>query len=254
MLIIAHRGASGEYPENTLLAFEQAIAQGCDGIELDVQYHHQNELVLLHDRYLDSKTNATGKINDYPLDELLQASIAKCKQQEPITTLSKALNTINARCLVNIEVKSEACDRQALESIIDLIANNIEIAVKHHNFSYPQFILSSFNHLLLQKAQQHLPQIKTAALIASAPLSISSLTQQLNVSAVNPSIDCLHQDLVNQVKQQNKAVWVYTVDRKQDIELCLQLGVDAIFTNHPAQTRKHIEQISLKNPPIDTKQ
>ena len=70
MKVIAHRGASGEYPENTLLAFKEAIKQQADGIELDIQYHHSNHFVLLHDNYLEKTTNGKGSVNDYSLTNL----------------------------------------------------------------------------------------------------------------------------------------------------------------------------------------
>ena len=75
MLIIAHRGASGEFPENTLLAFEKAIEQDCDAIELDAQWHQSGEFVLLHDSYVDKVSSEEGHFNDFTLDKLLKINL-----------------------------------------------------------------------------------------------------------------------------------------------------------------------------------
>ena len=99
MKIIAHRGASGEFPEYTLLAFEQAILQLADGIELDAQYHQKSgQFVLLHDSYLIDDNGEEYHYRDIPLPSLL----ARTVDCQPVTTLDDALTAINGRCLVNI--------------------------------------------------------------------------------------------------------------------------------------------------------
>jgi len=60
MKIFAHRGFSGRYPQNTMLAFQKALESGCDGIELDVQLTKDGEVVIIHDEYLDDLTECTG--------------------------------------------------------------------------------------------------------------------------------------------------------------------------------------------------
>ena len=78
MKIIAHRGASGEFPENSLLAFEQAIQQKADGIELDVHFHDQSQqFIVLHDIYLDKTTNGQGHYNLYSIAKLTQLSLGQ---------------------------------------------------------------------------------------------------------------------------------------------------------------------------------
>ncbi|MGN1479135.1 MAG: glycerophosphodiester phosphodiesterase family protein, partial [Acutalibacteraceae bacterium] len=66
----AHRGFSGCYPENTMLAFKKAVEAGADGIELDVHFSKDKELVIIHDEAVDRTTDATGLVADYTYDEL----------------------------------------------------------------------------------------------------------------------------------------------------------------------------------------
>jgi len=237
MLIFAHRGASGEFPENTLLAFEQAIAQQADGIELDVQRHPDGTLFLLHDRYLDSKTTGSGHFSQLSAAEINHHRVLP---DQPIATLGQALQCINGRCLVNIELKSDADDIAEQRQLIKQIGDEINKAVTLYHFKERQFIISSFNHPLLLVAQQLLPDIARAALIAHQPIKLATTLANLDVHSVNPAIDSLSHRLVEQIKQLGLSTWVYTVDHSDDIKRCKTLKVDAIFTNFPKRSRQII--------------
>ncbi len=239
MLVIAHRGASGEYPENTLLAFEKAIEQQADGIELDVQRHPDGTLFLLHDRFFDKYSSGSGHFST-----LTSAQIAELRimPNQAIATLKQALACIKGRCLVNIELKCASSDDQEVRDLLEQVNVEIECAIDQYGFNSSQFVISSFNHYLLHAAALILPNIKTAALIACAPLSITALVDGLNPLSVNPSVECLNDNLVNQCRAANIEVWVYTVDQAYDIAKCQSLGVDAIFTNFPARTRQIIRK------------
>ena len=68
--IFAHRGFSGEYPENTMLAFRKAVEAGSDGIELDVHLSQDGEIIVMHDEKIDRTTDGSGYIRDYTAEEL----------------------------------------------------------------------------------------------------------------------------------------------------------------------------------------
>lgn len=239
MLVIAHRGASGEYPENTLLAFEKAIEQGADGIELDVQRHPDGTLLLLHDRFIDKHTVNQGHFSEHSSQAILEMSIS---HHQKIITLAQALSCIKGRCLVNIELKCDTSDADEMLTLLTQVKEAITYAVINDNFCDAQFVLSSFNHPLLKHAERVLPRIKAAALIAHLPLSITAVTEGLRLDSLNPSIDCLNNQFVAQCKKQGLAVWVYTVDQPFDIKQCQALNVDAIFTNFPQRTRQLLEK------------
>ena len=155
MKIIAHRGASGEFPENTLLAFEQAIIQQADGIELDAQYHQQSgQFVLLHDAYIADENGKEFYYDDLSLADLLAMTV-DC---QPITTLDDALTLINGRCLVNIELKiatTNSSDLKKITSSLQILLNRFK---QKQHFSNSQFVISSFNHPLLKQIKKQLPQ------------------------------------------------------------------------------------------------
>ena len=70
MKVMAHRGYSGKYPENTMLAFEEAAKTGADGIELDVQLTKDGQVVVIHDERIDRTTDGSGWVKDYTYEEV----------------------------------------------------------------------------------------------------------------------------------------------------------------------------------------
>jgi len=240
MKIIAHRGASGEFQENTLLAFEQAIIQQADGIELDAQYHQESgQFVLLHDPYIKDENGEELHYNDLSLSSLLAITVG-C---QPITTLDKALTLINGRCLVNIELKVTTTNCIDLTEIALELRVLLDSLIQKKCFSYSQLVISTFNHPLLAQIKVQLPQHKTSALVASCPVELAKLADDLKAYSINPSINCLNSDLVTDAHRRGIEVWVYTVDTKKDIATCLQLNVDAIFTNYPNRTKQIVEKL-----------
>ncbi|GHE89705.1 glycerophosphoryl diester phosphodiesterase [Thalassotalea profundi] len=241
MLIIAHRGASGEYPENSTLAIKKAIEQGADGIEIDIQHHRASgEFIVFHDRDLSRLTSKLGTINNFTLDELLQTTIG---QEQTIITLEQAIALIPEDILLNIELKISASEQSIIDLVIKKLERVLRNAVSHNKIKWSQLYISSFNHYLIQSGSLVLPKVQFAALIAHCPLNYAQFSEKMQLSGVNQDIDCLNQELVNDIHQRGLSCWVYTVDNIDDIEKCLLYKVDAIFTNFPQQTRDKVNTI-----------
>ena len=116
----AHRGFSGKYPENTLLAFEKAIEAQADGIELDVQLTKDGEIVIIHDETIDRTTNGKGLVADYIYEELekFDASYIYTGQFgfNKIPTLREYFNLIkDTNIVTNIELKTGINEYQGIE-------------------------------------------------------------------------------------------------------------------------------------------
>ena len=77
MKVYAHRGYSGKYPENTMLAFKEAAKTGCDGIELDVQLTKDGKVVVIHDEAVDRTTDGSGKVKDFTYREMARINPRK---------------------------------------------------------------------------------------------------------------------------------------------------------------------------------
>lgn len=238
MKIIAHRGASGQYPENTLLAFEQAIKHGCDGIELDIQYHESGEFILLHDAHLLDEHQQPTLFTDLSLEQLTTHPAGRGEQ---IPTLKQALKTINGRCLVNIEIKSAYVESNSINNIIELLNKQVSAFIEDGIFKPTDFVFSSFNHHMLVAVKRLNSQFKTAALLSSIPIDYAAFAEPLAVTCVNPAMDSINKAFVDDAKKRGLEVWVYTVNFSKDIDYCQKLNVDAIFTDFPKQTREYIK-------------
>lgn len=150
MKVFAHRGFSGRYPQNTMLAFQKALESGCDGIELDVQLTKDGEVVIIHDEYLDDLTDFTGNVRDYTLGELKSCNAGGKWQEtygfQPIPTFEEYCEWASGNSLItNVEIKSSVYYYEELEKkTMELIER---FGLKE------RIIISSFNHRLHSPAR-----------------------------------------------------------------------------------------------------
>ena len=225
MLIIAHRGASAEAPENTLAALNRAIDCGADGIEIDV-YYVDGEIFVFHDRYLERLTAHPGRLCDLTVQQIRTLRVFN---QHPIPTLEEALACIQGRCLTNIELKGHV----PLECLIKVL----DRACGSYNFRTEQLIVSSFNHHWLAEAKRALPWLQLGALSTGCMLDYARFASDLGAYSVHSCVDFVEPALVADAHRRGLPIFVYTVDEARDIESLLAMGVDGIFTNHPQHAR-----------------
>ena len=234
MLIFAHRGASADAPENTLLAIDQALLQQADGIEIDV---HQlgDELVVIHDRWIKRTTNGNRLLSDYTLEELQTLDAG---QGQFVPTLGQVLERVQGRCLINIEVKGV--------DDVSLVNVCINKAVSQLNFKPEQFIVSSFNHHLLLAFKSIAPNIKIGGLTGSTPLHYARFAQELQAYSVNAEISFVDKAFVTDAHNRGLKMFVYTVDEHADLVRLQSWGVDGVFSNGPAKA-KLVLALNTKN-------
>ncbi len=232
MKVIAHRGASGVAPENTLNAFRLALESGVHGIELDVQMV-DGVAIVIHDRWIQKTTNGTGLTKEISL-EYLRTLDAGGGQKVP--TLKEVLILINGGCIVNIEMKAPGCELAVMA--------DIDYALQELNFSYDQLLVSSFNHFSLQTIKQLNQHLKLGALTAALPLGYAEFASQLNAWSVNACIDFVDRNFVDDAHARGLEIWVYTVNQVEDIQAMLELGVDAIFTDYPSRALQYLNEAS----------
>lgn len=153
-LIIGHRGASAGAPENTLAAFALAQEQGADGVELDVQFSADGQIVIMHDATVDRTTNGTGRVTDLTLAQL-QALDAGAGQTIP--TLDELFEAFGPSLLYNIEIKDWGWRDHHLE-----LAVADRIAAYHLE---RQVLVSSFNPLSVRRARRCLTRATLVGMI-----------------------------------------------------------------------------------------
>lgn len=226
MLIIAHRGASGHAPENTLAAMDKALALGADAIELDLQCV-EGTLVVLHDRYLHKTTNGKGPLSAQTLASLAQLDAG---EGERVPTLWQVLERVAGRCDFNLELKGH----DTVEPLLAILQR----AEKELGYRPEQFLISSFHHPLLAQVKAARPDLAIGALIASLPQDYAAFGTALGADSINVDVDFVNQALVDDAHGRGLKVFVYTVDQPEDIRAMAALGVDGIFSNYPDHSRQ----------------
>ncbi|XQF90809.1 glycerophosphodiester phosphodiesterase [Pseudoalteromonas espejiana] len=228
MKIFAHRGASGDFPENTKSAILEALKVGVDGIEVDIQSAIDNYM-LIHDSWLDRTTSGQGKVSDFTAQQL---SSLDAGNGEQIPTLQQLLDWNNNKTLLNIELKHAF----ELEKFADILINNIKKGV----ISKSNILVSSFDHHQIHWLKNALPWLNIGALTSSIPLNYAKFAQELNAFSVHVDKSFVNKAFVDDAIDRGLQVYAYTVDKPEDIAHMLKIGVHGIFTNHPATAKKHL--------------
>lgn len=228
MINFAHRGASSDYPENTILAFSEAIKLGAQGIELDVHKSKDNKLVVIHDEDVERTFLGRGLVKDYTLKELKQFKCRKLMFRDNkgcgIPTLEEVLELfIGNNVFLNIELKTDIIQYKDIEKdVIDLIYK--------YNMK-DRILLSSFNHESIVKCKDIDSDILTAALYETEIDDIITYAKSLKVDAINPDLRLVSEELIEKAHNNGLKVNVYTVNTPIHMRMLIKANVDGIFTD-----------------------
>jgi glycerophosphoryl diester phosphodiesterase len=233
--IIAHRGASAYYPENTLPSFEGAIAMGADMVEFDVQLTSDKEVVIFHDEKISRCIDGEGKIADYTLASLKKLDAGswydKNFKDTRIPTLSEALDICKNKIAVNIEIKTEAVGKMFFGGIEEKCLKIVERSgMREH------VVFSSFD----PRAIMHLKQIDdtaVAAVLFKKQLYGSKFPSDIMDSVGADAFNCSGTDFnkkwLTNITLNNVPVNIYTINDTRNMKKFLNIGVSGIFTNNP---------------------
>lgn len=220
-LILGHRGASADAPENTIDAFALARAQGADGVELDVRRCADGELVLLHDPIL-----ADGRVvADTPKAELSPAT----------PTLAEALEEC-AGLLVNVEIKNSAHEPGYEPDL--RIADDV-VSLLRARGGRDRVLVSSFDLPTVDRIRVAAPEVPTAMLtyLELGILDVVALARERGHRAIHPWEVMVDESVVVAAHDSGLQVNVWTVDEPERIRALAAAGVDGIVTNVPARAR-----------------
>ena len=227
--IIAHRGASGHAPENTLAAFQLALDQKADGIELDVMLSADKQVVVIHDETVDRTTNGSGRVRDLTLAQLQKLDAG---EEEIVPTLEEVLDRFGGKYLINIELKNYT-------TVFDDLPVRVAQTVKSFDLMDTVFF-SSFNPFNLPRLRKRLPDAKLG-LLTLPEQARSWVWKLVRYDALHPYFDDVDEELVATNHARMKKVHVWTVDEPEDILRMAKLGVDSIITNFPLIARQALE-------------
>lgn len=244
-LVIAHRGASGLAPENTLAAFEKAIAIGVDRIEMDLRQTIDGEVIVMHDKTVMRTTNGWGSVRKFSLKKLRKYSAGSWFHpdfsDEKVPTFREVLELVNGKATLLLEVKDGSPYHHGIE-------NNIIKMVNEYRAN-DWCIVQSFNDRILNNFRK-LPELQSdvqklfAAFIPVAPFyggssfSYKRLRRYEFAKEVNINFKYVNPRVVRKVHKMGKKVNVWTVNEYAALEKYYQMGVDGIITDFPNRLRE----------------
>jgi len=228
MLNIAHRGASADFPENTLAAFAGAIAAGAGMCELDVHHTADGEIVVIHDDTIDRTSDGHGKVADLRLAQLRAFDagswFASSFAAERIPLLQEVFDLVQARCALNIELKAPGVAARVCATIRQWRAEE-------------SALISSFDANALAEVRALAPEIRLGLLTSRMPARSLERAVLLKAAAINPAFELASAEFCARAHRQGLAIYPWTVDDPDQMRKLISAGVDGIMTNHPARLR-----------------
>jgi glycerophosphoryl diester phosphodiesterase len=212
-LIVAHRGAWEQAPQNSLHAVRLAAALGCDGVEIDVRRTGDGRLVLVHDARV--RWRQVSRLEHRQVQDRMQVG------QAPL--LSEVLENAAGRVLVDIELKEDGY----VEEVMDLIAQHL---------SATQYVVTSFLPRVLAQVRAHHPETSTGLLVG--PRSARHTGRRLRESGASflaPQVSLTHAGILEWAAGHGLACWVWTVNDARNFRaLTAHPSVAALITDAPA--------------------
>jgi glycerophosphoryl diester phosphodiesterase len=222
--VTAHRGSSLKAPENTISALEQAIADGADYAEIDVQATADGVVILIHDADLMRVASIDRRIAEIRYEELSKIDIgswfSKDFSTERIATLEEAIRFCKGRIKLNIELKYNRPDSQLAEKVGKLIQSNS---------CYKNCVITSLDYGELKKFKALFPEVKIGLTVFQALGDFTANEVDfLSIDAAQAA-----SGLVKHAQQNGKQIHVWTVNDLQTTLLMIEVGVDNIITDKP---------------------
>lgn len=238
--IFAHRGASAYAPENTLAAFELALAQGAEAIELDVKLSADGHAVVIHDATVDRTTDGRGRVSDMSLAELRSldagAFFDPKFRGEKVPTLEEVFEAFGKRSFINVELTN-------YKTPGDHLVESVCMLIKKFGLQ-KQILFSSFRASNLSKARALLPDVPRGLLALGGFLGAWARSFGFafgRYQALHPNLKDVTPQQIRRVHRLGRRVHVWTVNAADDMHRLFHWDVDAIFTDDPklaVQVRK----------------
>jgi glycerophosphoryl diester phosphodiesterase len=251
--VVAHRGSSAEEPEHTLGAYLRAIDVGADALECDVRLTADGHLVCVHDRRVNRTSNGKGLVSTLELAQLESLDWGSWKAdwsdaleaEQPdrnrgqLLTLRALLTAVaSADRRVDLAIETKHPNRYAgqVERALVKVLEEFALTRPRADGTWPARVMS-FSSVALARMRQLGPGVPLVQLVGDRPRVRWFLEQGLpkDVTILGTSIELLqrHPNVVAKAHDAGYTVHVYTVDLTAQVDLCVQLGVDAIITNRP---------------------
>lgn len=228
MKVYAHRGFSGQYPENTMLAFQKAAELGCYGIELDVHLTKDDKLVVIHDEKVNRTTDGRGWVKDLTWSQLQKLNAGTVfKLDAKIPSLEEYLDWVKDTDLVtNIEIKTDRYYYQDIEEKTLSLVRDFGLS--------DRVLFSSFNHSSLYVLRELAPDIPCGALLSFQSMgNVGYFCHKFDLAYYHPDFRILDEVQMASCQAYGIKVNCWTVNEPEDLDRCQSLGVEGVITNFP---------------------
>lgn len=234
MINFAHRGFKGRYPENTLLAFKKAIEVGADGIEFDVHFSKDGELVIIHDETLERTTDGQGLVKEKTLKELKNLNASRLypeiKQQEILTLREYFDFAKDLDIMTNIELKTSIITYEGIE-------NEVYKLIKEYNLG-EKIIVSSFNHNSLVRFKELDSNIKCGVLESSRLYKPREYVKNLGMEYYHPLNFTINKELAEKFAENNIGLNIWFGKSDYDYSEYLPCNPTGLITDYPDRVKK----------------
>ena len=236
-LVIAHRGASAVAPENTIAAFEQAITDGADAIELDLHLSRDDQLVVIHDASVGRTTNGSGSVRDRTLRELKRLDAGGWRgpkfEGQRLQTLQEVLERFRDRTRFWIELKGGSDRYPGIE---ERVVSAIEIYDV-----LDRALVQSFDRRALEQIRSLNREVRVGVLTDRRPLGpiIASLVQPY---ALCPSAETVADSDIEEMRGAGLDCYVWTVNEPAQMDRLIHYGVSGIITDRPNLLRARLDR------------
>jgi glycerophosphoryl diester phosphodiesterase len=227
--VLGHRGARHASPENTMAAFELALAEGADGVELDVRLDRDGDVVVIHDPTLERVTAGTDPRDVAGLgsEELARVDVGRGERVPRLADVLAWSRATGAR--VNIELKADLRRRA-------LLAFKVAALVLREPHAAERLILSSFDPKLVLAVARLLPWVPVGYLVEHRfELGARLSRLMLGAAAVHPNASLVTDAAIVRWRRAKMPVNVWTVNAPEEARRLDALGVDCIITDQPAR-------------------
>ena len=232
-LIVAHRGASTDAPEHTLAAYDAAVAQGADFLELDVRLSADGQLVVIHDARLERTTDGRGEVQEYTLQALKRLDAGgwfrPSFRGQRIQTVTELIERFRSRVRFAIELKEGSAISPGIEERLVSILQIYDVT--------EQVLVLSFDHGALRKVREMDPELRTGALVAGPVENLETLAD-LGITAVGLQADYATDQDVRRCLAEGFGCFVWVVNDTESARRYARLDVTGLITDCPGLLRR----------------
>lgn len=228
--VIAHRGYSAKFPENTMIAFHEAEYANADGIELDVQLSKDGEVVVIHDEKLNRTTSGKGYVKDFTLQELkkLDAGVLfpNLSEKQTIPTLEEVFAWLATNTLIcNVELKNGVFRYEGMEEKVIKLIRQYDLSKRT--------IISSFNHYSIVHCYRLAPEVEIAPLLSEGLYMPWIYAASIRAKGFHPRYLAAPNEVISLSLESGIAVRPYTVNKEVEMERLFQINCTAFITDDP---------------------